>query len=209
MVIKLKVQGSGPRETSAVGRIIVRKLMNNATRWRFEARLLGRYRVARHIGSQSIEEAWVEVKEAVLRSAVEVCGVSKVRGKRHRSAWWSKEVQDAVRAKKLAYNRMLSQDTIETSQAYKDAKKEARNSIRKAKNEEWLRLGEEMERDAKRSQRSFWSKVRPKEREITKHMKDWDGKIIYGEEEVMRRWKEYFDGLLNGDAGMGRRPEKA
>ena len=44
-----------------------------------------------------------------------------------------------------------------------------------------------MEKDAKRSQRSFWSKVRPKEREITKHIKDSDGKIIYGEEEVMRR----------------------
>ena len=62
MVIKLKVQASGPRETSAGGRIRARKLINNATRGRFEARLLGRYRLARHIGSQSIEEAWVEVK---------------------------------------------------------------------------------------------------------------------------------------------------
>ena len=85
-------------------------------------------------------------------------------------------MQDAVRAKKLAYKRMLSQDTRETRQAYKDAKKEAGNSIRKAKNEEWLRLGEEMERDAKRPQRSFWSKVRPKEREITKHIQGFGWK---------------------------------
>jgi len=40
------------------------------------------------------------LKEGTLRSAVEVCGEAKVRRERRRTAWWSKEVQEAVRAKK-------------------------------------------------------------------------------------------------------------
>ena len=39
--------------------------------------------------------------------------------------------------------------------------------MRKAKNEEWIGLEEEMEKDAKGMQKRFWSKVRAKERETT------------------------------------------
>lgn len=69
-------------------------------------------------------------------------------------------MQDAVRAKKLAYKRMLSQGTEGARLAYKEPKKEAKSSVRRAKNEEWIRLGEEMERDSKRSQRSFWASIK-------------------------------------------------
>ena len=55
--------------------------------------------------------------------------------------WWSMEVQDEVRAKKIAYKRLLSQQTKETKLAYNEAKKEAKCRVRKAKNEEWIRLG--------------------------------------------------------------------
>ena len=34
--------------------------------------------------------------------------------------------------------------------------------MKKAKNDEWIRLGEEMERDAEGMQKGFWSRVRPK-----------------------------------------------
>lgn len=44
--------------------------MNKEVRWRFEARLMGRYRVAEYIGSQLIEEAWAEFKDGVLRLGV-------------------------------------------------------------------------------------------------------------------------------------------
>ena len=51
---------------------------------------------------KDIEVAWTELKEGILWSAVEVCGESRIRGERCRTALWSKEVQEAVRAKKLA-----------------------------------------------------------------------------------------------------------
>lgn len=48
---------------------------------------------------------------------------------------------------------MLSQDSEEARIAYKEATNEAKSSIRRAKNEEWIRLGEEM--DAKKSKKKF------------------------------------------------------
>ena len=74
--------------------------------------------------------------------------------------------------------------------------------VRKAKNEEWTRLGEEMEKDAKGMQKRFWSRVRAKERETTTRIRGLDGELRSGEE-AMTRWREHFDNLLNGEAGSG------
>ena len=75
---------------------------------------------------------------------MEVCGVSRASRGGCRTAWWSKEVQDAVRAKKIAYRRLLSQQSEEAKLTYHEAKKEAKCRVRKAKNEEWIRQGKEM-----------------------------------------------------------------
>ena len=80
----------------------VKKLRNKEAKWRFQARLMSRYNVTRRMVGKDIEVAWAELKEEIWRSAVEVCGESRIRGERCRTALWSKEVQEAVRAKKLA-----------------------------------------------------------------------------------------------------------
>ena len=182
------------------GCIRVKKLRNREARWRFQARLRTRYNMVRQTVGKDIEVAWEELKEGILRSAVEVCGESRARRERHRTAWWSKEVQEAVRAKKLAYRKLLNQGSEEARLAYIEAKKEAKVKVRKAKNEEWIRLREEMEKDAKGMQKRFWSRVRAKEKETVTHIRGLDGELRSGEEAV-NRWREHFQNLLNGDAG--------
>ena len=50
--------------------------------------------------------------------------------------------------------------------------------VKKGKNEEWTRLGEEMEKNAKGMQKRFWSRVGVKERETSTHlMVRWRTKI--------------------------------
>ena len=107
-----------------------------------------------------------------------------------------------VRAKKLAYRKLLNQGSEEARLAYNEAKKEAKVRVRKAKNYEWIRLGEEMEKDAKVMQKRFWSRVRAKEKETVTHIRGLDGELKAGEEAV-NRWREHFENLLNGDAGSG------
>ena len=111
-------------------------------------------------------------------------------------------MQDAVRAKKTVYKRLLNQGSEEAKIVYNEAKREARSRVRKAKNDEWIRLGEEMEKDAKGMQKGFWSRVRPKGRETATHVRGLDGEIKSGTE-ALSRWREHFDSLLNGNAGRG------
>ena len=89
--------------------------------------------MVRQMVGKDIEVAWEELKEGILRSAVEVCGESRARRERRRTAWWSKEVQEAVRAKKLAYRKLLNQGSEEARLAYNEAKKEAKVRVRKQK----------------------------------------------------------------------------
>ena len=106
VVIKLELKVEKPKRTRAdAGSIGVKKLRNREARWQFQARLRSRYtyNMVRQTVGKDVEVAWEELKEGILRSAVEVCGGSRARRKRRRTAWWSKEVQEAVRAKKLAY----------------------------------------------------------------------------------------------------------
>ena len=49
----------------------------------------------------TVEEAWVEFKEAILSMAVEVCGMKRSKGQQKRTKWWNNEVKKAVRMKKI------------------------------------------------------------------------------------------------------------
>ena len=63
-----------------------------------------------------------------------------------------------MREKKMLYRRLLVTGMKEAKQMYNKAKLETRKVVRKAKNEEWVQLGKELEKDAKGNQRSFLGK---------------------------------------------------
>ena len=87
MVIKLKVKVEKPiRSRVAGGSIRVKRLRNKEVRRQFQTRLMSRYNVARQMVGKDIEAAWAELKEGILRSAVEVCGEARVRRERRRTA---------------------------------------------------------------------------------------------------------------------------
>ena len=64
-----------------------------------------------------------------------------------------------IRKKKIAYKRWLQVKTTEAREMYNEAKKEARQVARKAKNDEWIQLGESLQHDFAKNQRKFWGKI--------------------------------------------------
>ena len=52
----------------------MKKLRNRESRWQFQARLRSRYNMVRQTVGKDIEVAWKELKEGILRSAIEVRG---------------------------------------------------------------------------------------------------------------------------------------
>ena len=113
-------------------------------------------------------------------------------------------MQKAVAAKKVAYRRMLEVETEESRQSYIEAKREAKKVVRRAKNEEWIDVGRELEADAQGRQKRFWSRLRSLggsyrgRDELLRRVKDEEGMIIGDEEMVVDRWKRYFAGPYVG-----------
>ena len=88
--------------------------------------------------------------------------------------------------------------TKEAKQMYNEAKLEARKVVRKAKNEEWVQFGKELEKDDKGNQRRFWARVNGSKRakESMAHIYDKNGQLVSEENEAIGRWKEHFEGLF-------------
>ena len=162
---------------------------------------MARCREVKHaLQEMSVEEVWKVVKEVIVSSAAKACGIDKRRnGVKKRTRWWNDEVQFAIRRKKILYKEMLNADTEEARQRYSEAKSEARRVVaRKAKNEEWVQFGREMEKEAIGNQRKFWMRVK-EDRRPTRggtHINNKDGQLLTDQTEVMDRWKEHFESLF-------------
>jgi len=69
-----------------------------------------------------------------------------------------------------------------------------------AKKHSWKEFAEKIEKDSKGKQKLFFGVLRllrKKKSENTKQIKNEKGDILREEKEIMNRWKEYFEELLN------------
>ena len=90
------------------------------------------------------------MKECMLPSVSKACDVAKESNsvEKKRTRWWNEEVQSTVKRKKMLYKMLLNTGSDEARQRYNEAKTEARRAVRKAKNNEWVQLGRELEWEA-------------------------------------------------------------
>lgn len=65
------------------------------------------------------------------------------------------EVKAAIRNKKTAYKTRLQWKIAERRKMYDEAKKEARQVAREAKNDEWIKLDESLQHDFVKNLRMF------------------------------------------------------
>ena len=81
-----------------------------------------------------VELGWKEMKECIVGTARNLCGVVKGRkGSEKHTRWCNNEVKVAVRQKKAMYRRLLNLGTEEAKKTYKEAKIEANRVVRRAK----------------------------------------------------------------------------
>ena len=62
--------------------------------------------------------------------------------------------------------------------------------VRNAKHDEWKKFGETLQEEFQHNQKRFWAKTRGKR---------VSGQVLCEEEEVRKRWKDYFSSLLQGE----------
>ncbi|KAK3518100.1 hypothetical protein QTP70_033322 [Hemibagrus guttatus] len=137
-------------------------------------------------GQVLLPDDWETTAEMIRETGRKVLGVSSGRRKEYKETWWwNEEVQDSVQRKRLAKKKWDMDRTEENRQEYKELQRRVKREVSKAK---------QRDRDGKDVQQ-------------VRVIKDRDGRVLTSEESVQRRWKEYFEELMNEENEREKRVE--
>ncbi|TWW53923.1 hypothetical protein D4764_0157230 [Takifugu flavidus] len=109
-------------------------------------------------------------------------------------------VRDAVKLKKESYQALLACGTPEAADGYRRAKRSAATAVAEAKTRAWEEFGEAMENDFRTASKRFWTTIRRLRRGkqcTVNTVYSGDGVLLTSTRDVVDRWKEYFEDLLN------------
>ena len=154
--------------------------------------------------SENIEREWLLFRSAVISSAAESCGRKRLRvagDSEKRTPWWNQEMKEAIRAKKDAFKAWLQDRSSSDLQCrYTDAQKVATSAVKKSKEKSWEKFGRRLDCNYFSANEVFWQtirRLRGKRSSITYSMRDSDSNILTDENEILSRWRKYFEDLLN------------
>ncbi|KAK3533292.1 hypothetical protein QTP70_014300 [Hemibagrus guttatus] len=140
-----------------------------------------------------------------------VLGVSSGRRKEDKETWWwNEEVQDSIQRKRLAKKKWDMDRTEENRQEYKELQRRVKREVSKAKQKAYEELYTRL--DTREGEKDLYRLARQRDRDgkdvqQVRVIKDRDGRVLTSEESVQRRWKEYFEELMNEENEREKRVE--
>ena len=113
----------------------------------------------------------------------------------------TKRLQKATRAKKDAFKAWLQDRSSSDLQSqYTEERKAETLAVKKSKEKSREEFGRRLDSNYFSANKVFWQTIRRlhgKRLSITYSIKDSDGNILTNENEILSRWREYFEDLLN------------
>ncbi|KAK3519746.1 hypothetical protein QTP70_003915 [Hemibagrus guttatus] len=124
--------------------------------------------------------------------------------------WWNEEVQDSIQRKRLAKKKWDMDRTEENRQEYKELQRRVKREVSKAKQKAYDELYTRL--DTREGEKDLYRLARQRDRDgkdvqQVRVIKDRDGRVLTSEESVQRRWKEYFEELMNEENEREKRVE--
>uniref|UniRef100_A0A8C6PHS8 Reverse transcriptase domain-containing protein n=1 Tax=Nothobranchius furzeri TaxID=105023 RepID=A0A8C6PHS8_NOTFU len=116
-----------------------------------------------------------------------------------RTRWLTPAVRDAVKLKKESHQIFLACGTPEAADGYRQSRRNAARVVAKAETWAWEEFGETMEQDFRTASRRFWSTIQRLRGEqcATNTIYSGDSVLLTSTQDVVDRWAEYFEDLLN------------
>merc|ERR1712002_703474 len=133
-----------------------------------------------------------------------VCGYKCVGRKKKGSAWWDEEVKDLVKEKRRLFEVYLADRNDRNKEEYKRKNRQVNVAVGEKKNAVDERDGVKIRRHFRENKKLFWSDVNRKRSAIdqmTMKVRDSEGNMLTEGAKVQKRWREYFESLLNVDDG--------
>ncbi|XP_060800080.1 uncharacterized protein LOC132901597 [Neoarius graeffei] len=159
-------------------------------------------------GHGSLPEDWDTTAVLVREAARKVLGWSSGRRKEDKETWWNKEVQEIIKEKRLAKKNWDDQRDKESRWLYRETRQKAKRAVAKVKADAYQELYERLE--TKEGEKDLYRLARQRNRETRdvqqgRVMKDVNGNVLT--KSVLRRWKEYFEDLLNEENSREKRSD--
>ncbi|KAK3531893.1 hypothetical protein QTP70_034402 [Hemibagrus guttatus] len=171
-----------------------------------------RQKLRQALGGQVVlPDDWETTAEVIRETGRKVLGVSSGRRKEDKETWWwNEEVQDSIQRKRLAKKKWDMDRTEENRQEYKQLQRRVKREVSKAKQKAYEELYTRL--DTREGEKDLYRLARQRDRDgkdvqQVRVIKDRDGRVLTSEESVQRRWKEYFEELMNEENEREKRVE--
>ncbi|KAK3522926.1 hypothetical protein QTP86_009722 [Hemibagrus guttatus] len=171
-----------------------------------------RQKLRQALGGQVVlPDDWETTAEVIRETGRKVLGVSSGRRKEDKETWWwNEEVQDSIQRKRLAKKKWDMDRTEENRQEYKELQRRVKREVSKAKQKAYDELYTRL--DTREGENDLYRLARQRDRDgkdvqQVRVIKDRDGRVLTSEESVQRRWKEYFEELMNEENEREKRVE--
>ncbi|KAK3544003.1 hypothetical protein QTP70_032763, partial [Hemibagrus guttatus] len=147
-----------------------------------------RQKLRQALGGQIVlPHDWETTAEVIRETGRTVLGVSSGRRKEDKETWWwNEEVQDSIQRKGLAKKKWDMDRTEENRQEYKELQRRVKREVSKAKQKAYDELYTRL--DTREGEKDLY-------------------RVLTSEESVQRRWKEYFEQLMNEENVREKRVE--
>ncbi|XP_071713345.1 uncharacterized protein [Rutidosis leptorrhynchoides] len=157
------------------------------------------------------DQMWTFLASTIREAAKEALGVAVGTSRGHRSdreSWWlSDEVQSKVAIKQLRFRELITcregtpAGRTRVEERYKEAKREAKKAVARAKNKAYEDLYRKL--NSKEGANDIYRIAKARERrrrdlDNIKFIKNEAGQTLVKEDEIRKRWEEYFSSLFSG-----------
>ncbi|KAK3522998.1 hypothetical protein QTP86_010502 [Hemibagrus guttatus] len=171
-----------------------------------------RQKLRQALGGQVVlPDDWETTAEVIRETGRKVLGVLSGRRKEDKETWWwNEEVQDSIQRKRLAKKKWDMDRNEENRQEYKELQCRVKREVSKAKQKAYDELYTRL--DTREGEKDLYRLARQRDRDgkdvqQVSVIKDRDGRVPTSEESVQRRWKEYFEELMNEENEREKRVE--
>ena len=205
LVMDWKIKGRKPKKRKRRSRLKVWNLKGEKCE-QFKAKVRERQRERLNLGEgldSRVENIWVNMKEICVGEAENVVGRTSGYGvSRDEKWWWNGEVQEAVKRKSKAFKDWKVRHEQGAQNQYIEEERYTRRRIGIAIRQVAEELNERLEtRDGEKDIYKI-ANLRKRQRQDVGQLcviKDRDGNILHRDEDIKRRWREYFEELLNNE----------
>ena len=163
-------------------------------------------------GKDGLSDEWDKIAEMLRKTAENVLGLifGKQKGDRE-TWWWNEEVQESIKEKKEAKKTWDKIRDETTKKIYKEKKSKAKKAVVMVKGCAYEDFYARLE--TKEDEKELYRLARQKDRagkdvQHARIIQDRNGNVMVNLEAVLKRWKEYFEKLMNKENNRNPKTEE-